>query len=649
MFIPQNTTIHILKGIPLNSDYENTVYYTDINTQVKEFLKYKQYSLENYSYQRANMNCIKVQLPYEALYQCNYLMFKNTNFENKWFFCFIENIAYVSNNVTAIYYKVDTMQTWCYDYHFLSTFVDRHHSKHDLLFDNIQPEGMDLGQYYKPIAIRIASFRDDIHFVIIMSDIVGIPNIGAPGQGGTLLETADLFSNGGELNGVMNSLFLITFPWSRRAEMQKFLRAVNDNGKGNTIVNFYVAPCSLKYNTTRYQSFIRDGALGNYTPKNKKLYNSPYHIIQLENNQGQSVILNPEQIGGTTLKYTLQLISYPEAGARIYPENYLGLGNGIDYSCVYMSFPICSFATNVYAMWWSQNKNSYMQSLAAIDASYDTNTRIIQNNYAMANRNARANMQAASTGNAAQLAAAQGNIESARRNYTDSANFAIHANTGKGAVGIVTNLLNGDFGNAASEGMTIDMANRQNALDYHNQMRSLGTQAASAIGNSAAAQANAQLAYDTAMENNATNYANNNLTNLTNKNNATNALMAKKRDIENIPNTAKINASADSLNWAFNNANFYINEYCLKEDYMKRVDDYFTAYGYSQCRLYPGSTLDERINRQHYSYLKTVGCNITGNLNDQDLNIIRSIYDNGITTWDTLENVGNYEIENGTK
>lgn len=81
-------------------------------------MKYKKYTLTDYSYQRSQLGTIRVALKYEQLIDCNYLMFKNTNFENKWFYAFITGIGYVSNDVTDVYYDLDVMQTWCYDYEF---------------------------------------------------------------------------------------------------------------------------------------------------------------------------------------------------------------------------------------------------------------------------------------------------------------------------------------------------------------------------------------------------------------------------------------------------------------------------------------------------------------------------------------------------
>ena len=61
--------------------------------------------------------------------------------------------------------------------------------------------------------------------------------------------------------------------------------------------------------------------------------------------------------------------------------------------------------------------------------------------------------------------------------------------------------------------------------------------------------------------------------------------------------------------------------------------------------------------REHYTYVKTCGCNIVsgkenendvivGGLPTDDLHKIVSIYDNGITFWKNGNNIGNYSLDN---
>ena len=174
MYIQPSTEIHILQNIPLNKSYEHTVFYKDAQTQATEFLKFEKYMLTNYSYQRANLGTLRVELKYENLYNCNYLMFKNNAFEDKWFYAFITGVSYVSNEVSEIYYEIDVMQTWCYDYSFLKTFIERQHSKEDIMFQNTAPEGLELGNEYRLIKGISYYTSGSLAWVILASTTVNM-------------------------------------------------------------------------------------------------------------------------------------------------------------------------------------------------------------------------------------------------------------------------------------------------------------------------------------------------------------------------------------------------------------------------------------------------------------------------------------------
>lgn len=81
---------------------------------------------------------------------------------------------------------------------------------------------------------------------------------------------------------------------------------------------------------------------------------------------------------------------------------------------------------------------------------------------------------------------------------------------------------------------------------------------------------------------------------------------------------------------------------CIKKEYAKVIDDYFTMYGYKVNSL-------EIINphkRQYFDYIKTIGCNIIGNIPQADMNDIRKLFDNGITIWHNTSHFLDYSVNN---
>lgn len=113
-------------------------------------------------------------------------------------------------------------------------------------------------------------------------------------------------------------------------------------------------------------------------------------------------------------------------------------------------------------------------------------------------------------------------------------------------------------------------------------------------------------------------------------------VMAKKG------NTSKGNNSSDIMT-CLNRKGVYFYNKCLKNEYLKAIDDYFDLYGYSVMQL----KMPEFNNRKEWTYVKTAGFDAWSHLPADDFNKICSIFDNGITFWNDPNHVGNYNLING--
>ena len=324
------------------------------------------------------------------------------------------------------------------------------------------------------------------------------------------------------------------------------------------------------------------------------------------------------------------------------PVWYRGYKTDYSSSVGYGLFPTCSFAGDAFKAWWAQNKNSYMASMNAISNTYDTNRQIAQNNYTMAGLTAgtaRDNaVLSANTGLANAQASAYTALDINNNNRSMEQARNVAGGIGDALSSIGSGNVFGVFGAAANTAMNI----AQTELNASNTAQSINTGLANATRSNSASNTIAQNAYSTALKNASMAEVNANLSNLNTYQNATAQLVAKKQDIQHLPNTAHGNAMCDGLNYARDTAGFIFRQWGLSEEYAKLVDEYFDKYGYAQRTMYT----PKRLNRKHYSYLKTTGCNIVGKMNNSDILTIKGIYDNGITTWDTLQNVGHYEIDN---
>lgn len=171
-YIAPNSTIRFHQNIALDNTYDHTYYFASLSAQ-NTFFSYVdvnnpsnsrvKLTIDNMSYQRHTRDSIKVALPIERIVNCNYMSFKNTSFENKWFYCFITDVEYVNNNTTIVYYEIDVMQTYVVnDITFDQCYIERQHTASDNIGENTQPEPIGPCEYVYNDAVGYGDYAQYI-------------------------------------------------------------------------------------------------------------------------------------------------------------------------------------------------------------------------------------------------------------------------------------------------------------------------------------------------------------------------------------------------------------------------------------------------------------------------------------------------------
>lgn len=93
------------------------------------------------------------------------------------------------------------------------------------------------------------------------------------------------------------------------------------------------------------------------------------------------------------------------------------------------------------------------------------------------------------------------------------------------------------------------------------------------------------------------------------------------------------------LNMASSMAGFNAYQTCVRHEYAKIIDDYFSKFGYA-CHEIKQPNLNNRV---HWNYIKTCDCIIlpksdANALNTLEIMGLQSIFDNGVTIWHCLKN-----------
>lgn len=108
-----------------------------------------------------------------------------------------------------------------------------------------------------------------------------------------------------------------------------------------------------------------------------------------------------------------------------------------------------------------------------------------------------------------------------------------------------------------------------------------------------------------------------------------------------MPNQARGGGGSQTLA-AMNMLDFAFMHKHITPEFACIIDNYFTKYGYATHRV----KVPNRSVRPHWTYTKTVGCEITGSIPCDDARKICGIYDKGITFWKSDAIIGNYNQDN---
>lgn len=121
-------------------------------------------------------------------------------------------------------------------------------------------------------------------------------------------------------------------------------------------------------------------------------------------------------------------------------------------------------------------------------------------------------------------------------------------------------------------------------------------------------------------------------------------LLAQKKDMAVQPPQARGQHSS-SINIHAMKQTYTIMRKSVSQEHAKRIDDYFTMYGYKCNQV----KIPNRNVRERFTFTKTVGCTISGNICTSDKRKIESIYNNGVTFWLNGDLIGMSNLRNLAK
>lgn len=375
--IAPNSTIKMLKDVPLDETYEHTIYFGNTSAELDRQLAYFEskvkYTYSNNTYQRVNKGKLRISQLADDLYDCNYMMFQNTNFGSKWFYCFVKSVEYINNSVAEIEYEIDVMQTWNADYSLQMCYVEREHSETDHIGDNTVPENLEIGEYFYESKGKMWGSMDGWSIIVAATFELGSRVIEGITKNWDVL--GDAYP--GFYNRYFSGIHFNVIP-ADDAHIQEFydtMHSLFNASKIDEIVGIFMMPTnvvsskssSMQIAPTEITKSIEKSTSWNYgsSVKNNKLYTYPYNCLYVTSSDGNSATYKYEYFNSENCNFSCECAMGipPECG--LIPKDYQFAITTSDlknhnYTLMLKKFPMCSWANDAFLAWLSQTTTSLL-------------------------------------------------------------------------------------------------------------------------------------------------------------------------------------------------------------------------------------------------------------------------------------------------
>lgn len=394
--ITPQTDVYLLK-VPLEINDINQLTFSNSTTQYNYFFNLPKRQFDNFTYQRKD-GVLRIPDYFDELLEYNYVMYRNEAYSNKWFYAFITGMEYKSNGTTDISIKTDVWQTWQFDLTYKPVLIDREHPNTDVAGDNTLPEGLELGEMVCNGSTTNFGGGNPDPVNKRYYTVIEVSQIENRGESGTI--SYRWISGSHDLTPSINEIERGTIPLivggTFAGSSSGIIRTPSDithlfdtAGLGDSIVNVYILPSELvpafnevEITATPQESsipvltmdgigipiatistinmgttnFTKPSTVNGYSPKNKKLLTYPYCYFNISNNSGTVMPYRYEDFNGT-ISFGVEGTFGVSGSTKAIPQNYLNIGNGnaIDYSITGGKFPVCSWRSDSYTNWLTQN------------------------------------------------------------------------------------------------------------------------------------------------------------------------------------------------------------------------------------------------------------------------------------------------------
>lgn len=369
--------IILSKNIHIDKEYVNVLDYTE--SQMLELLQDNNHyvnSRDDYRFIRQNES-IFVDFSYSECIQANYIAFQNKDYDNKWFFAWIDEVIYQSDASCELKYTIDSWSTWFDKWNAKTCFVAREHVNDDAVGKHTLPENLNIGQLIadKVYTENVIGAESYFWFVIACNydpnnneRYAGIGLYGNYPQGSMwfawLINNSEL-SDHSDLNEVNEWVYNITKDGHAGDIQTMFALPYQAFSLSDVDATTHMVQLAKgnKLNTDINYSKSTIRTFEDYTPKNKKLLTYPYSFLRVTNNAGSFNDYKIEDFhvtdvdGNETDDIVFNAIGVPCQGysGKLRPREYQGVYYNEDESIALGKYPTLSWSSDGFTNWLTAN------------------------------------------------------------------------------------------------------------------------------------------------------------------------------------------------------------------------------------------------------------------------------------------------------
>lgn len=508
--------------VPFDNSYKNIIDFKNEKEQDEKFSSLVKKRINRINYVLKD-KVIRVKGNYQEYLCFNYLRFKNLTFENKFFYCFITNIKYISEEITELTFEVDVWQTWSFNLTYYDNYILRSHIKKsdDVVGANVETEPLS----YSPNFEKQVDIFNNIEWDMVwcLQALSSPPAVNGTGdfEYGGVGETATNYcgyylspipenNTGMAVRGIIK----MYFPEGDVNDHRSDIVCIKALPKWVVANTPFVSPNTWLLNEVATVADVAEISTDTmpcgYVPVNKKMLTSAFRVVVIYNFNGLSIPIKPELLNTNEILLSLSMKGATSSTIR------LTVGNYNAYTKIHYQIPY----------------------QATMSVAYNENTGLQQN---LDKFNATMGLIGGVVGGATQIATG---------NYVG------------GATSLVSSVVN--------SGAEIKSAFEQK--------------------------------------------------------------------------TASIGSATDTSCVLPTNIKIRVVDCSPTMSECQVIDKYLSMYGYQTNQIKKISEV--KNTRNNYNYIQVANANIKLNGIQQDLQKIKSIFENGVTVWHSFENYGNYEVEN---